>query len=134
MQRQNIKIATWNINSINARIDLLINWIKKYDPDIILLQEIKCLEKKYKRRYYEISLYGKGLGDFLIDIDDRLKELDRLKTFNFEDWRQRYTNWLDNKYGRITDLFRRQDKDGDGKITRKEFIDGILKSSILNQI
>ena len=37
-----MKIATYNVNSINARIENLINWLKKEEPDIVLLQEIKC--------------------------------------------------------------------------------------------
>lgn len=36
-----MKIATYNVNSINARIDNLISWLKKEQPDIVLLQEIK---------------------------------------------------------------------------------------------
>ena len=37
-----MKIATYNVNSINARIDNLMNWLKKDQPDVVLLQEIKC--------------------------------------------------------------------------------------------
>lgn len=37
-----MKIATYNVNSINARIENLINWLKKEHPDVVLLQEIKC--------------------------------------------------------------------------------------------
>ncbi len=35
-------IATWNINSIRARIDTAVNWIKEANPDVLCLQEIKC--------------------------------------------------------------------------------------------
>ena len=37
-----MKIATYNVNSINVRIENLTNWLKKEEPDIVLLQEIKC--------------------------------------------------------------------------------------------
>lgn len=37
-----MKIATYNVNSINARIENLTKWLKKEQPDIVLLQEIKC--------------------------------------------------------------------------------------------
>jgi exodeoxyribonuclease-3 len=37
-----MKIATYNVNSINARIENLTNWLNKEQPDIVLLQEIKC--------------------------------------------------------------------------------------------
>lgn len=37
-----MKIATFNVNSINARLPNLLNWLKESAPDIVLLQEIKC--------------------------------------------------------------------------------------------
>lgn len=42
-----MKIATWNVNSINARLEILIPWLKKEDPDILLLQELKCTEENF---------------------------------------------------------------------------------------
>jgi len=36
-----IKIATWNVNSIKARLPLLLRWLKEAAPDVVLLQEIK---------------------------------------------------------------------------------------------
>lgn len=36
-----MKIATYNVNSINARIENLMNWLREKQPDIVLLQEIK---------------------------------------------------------------------------------------------
>ncbi len=41
------KIVTWNVNSINMRIGHLIDFIKKHDPDIICLQELKCETSKF---------------------------------------------------------------------------------------
>ena len=38
-----MKISTWNVNSINARLDHLITLIKKDQSDIIFLQELKCI-------------------------------------------------------------------------------------------
>ena len=37
-----IKVVSWNVNSIRARIELFVNWIKISNPDIILLQETHC--------------------------------------------------------------------------------------------
>ena len=42
-----MKIATWNVNSIRARIDNIKKYIKNNSPDIILLQEIKTEEINY---------------------------------------------------------------------------------------
>lgn len=40
-QRYKMKISTYNVNSINARLENLSEWLKKQEPDIVLLQEIK---------------------------------------------------------------------------------------------
>ena len=37
-----MKIATYNINSVNAHLENLCLWLKQCNPDIVLLQEIKC--------------------------------------------------------------------------------------------
>ena len=42
-----MKIVTWNVNSINARIDHLCNFIKKDQSDIYLLQELKCTNENF---------------------------------------------------------------------------------------
>jgi exodeoxyribonuclease-3 len=42
-----MKISSWNVNSIRARIDNLKDYIKKNSPDILLLQEIKTQEITY---------------------------------------------------------------------------------------
>lgn len=65
----------------------------------------------------------------LTDLLNRLRELHRLKDFDFDDWRKRYMAWMNHKKSRVMDFFRRQDKDNDGKVTRAEFIEGILASS-----
>lgn len=36
-----MKIATWNVNSVRARLPLIINWLKDFSPDVVLLQETK---------------------------------------------------------------------------------------------
>ncbi len=35
-------IATYNVNSINARLENLLSWLSAHNPDVVLLQEIKC--------------------------------------------------------------------------------------------
>ena len=42
-----MKIATWNVNSIRARVDNVKKYLKNSNPDIILLQEIKTEEHSY---------------------------------------------------------------------------------------
>ena len=53
-----------------------------------------------------------------------------MKHFDFDEWRQRYMEWMNHNKSRVMDFFRKQDRDHDGKITRQEFIDGILQSGL----
>jgi exodeoxyribonuclease III len=59
-----LKISTWNINSVRLRIDLVAKFIKATRPDILCLQETKCPDdafprKRFKRLGYEdIALNG----------------------------------------------------------------------------
>lgn len=39
-----MKIATWNVNSIKARMDHVRRWLEKNNPDVLLIQELKGLE------------------------------------------------------------------------------------------
>nr|XP_013807807.1 PREDICTED: dystonin isoform X2 [Apteryx mantelli mantelli] len=64
----------------------------------------------------------------LNDALDRLEELKEFANFDFDIWRKKYMRWMNHKKSRVMDFFRRIDKDQDGKITRQEFIDGILSS------
>ncbi len=36
-----MKIATWNVNSLNVRLPQVLDWLKQHDPDVLVLQEIK---------------------------------------------------------------------------------------------
>ena len=59
-----LKLSTWNINSVRLRIDLVAKFIKSVRPDVLCLQEIKCIDdafprKRFKRLGYEhIALNG----------------------------------------------------------------------------
>lgn len=57
-------------------------------------------------------------------------QLKEFANFDFDVWRKKYMRWMNHKKSRVMDFFRRIDKDQDGKITRQEFIDGILASSM----
>jgi exodeoxyribonuclease-3 len=39
-----VRVATWNINSIRARIDLLTDWLARRQPDVLCLQETKVVD------------------------------------------------------------------------------------------
>ena len=55
-------------------------------------------------------------------------QMERLRSFDFDVWKMQYLQWMKNNRSRIMDYFHRLDTDGDGKVTRKQFIEGIIKS------
>ncbi len=58
-----MKIISWNVNSVRARIENILNYIKDSEPDILLLQEIKTQdenfpEETFKNIGYESHVFG----------------------------------------------------------------------------
>jgi exodeoxyribonuclease III len=45
-----VKIATWNINSVNSRLQHVLDWSEKNEPDVLCLQETKCVDTKFPER------------------------------------------------------------------------------------
>ena len=62
-----LKLSTWNINSVRLRINLVAKFIKSVRPDVLCLQEIECIDdafplKRFKRLGYEhIALNGRAI-------------------------------------------------------------------------
>jgi exodeoxyribonuclease-3 len=52
-----VKIATWNVNSVNKRLPNLLEWLEAAAPDVALLQELKCVEEKFPRLEIEAAGY-----------------------------------------------------------------------------
>lgn len=53
-----VSIATWNVNSVNARLPNLLEWLAGAGPDIVLLQEIKCVDEAFPREAIEDAGYN----------------------------------------------------------------------------
>lgn len=53
-----MKIATWNVNSIKARLDNAIAWVSEAKPDVLCLQELKCEDKAFPREAFEALGYN----------------------------------------------------------------------------
>src|SRR5258708_29282850 len=51
-----VKIATWNVNSVKARLTHLLDWQKSPNPDVRLLQELKCVTEEFPR----LGIQGAG--------------------------------------------------------------------------
>ena len=53
-----MRIATWNVNSVRQRLDHLLDWLKECEPDVVCLQEIKCLAEAFPRAQIEAAGYN----------------------------------------------------------------------------
>lgn len=58
-----MRIATWNVNSVNARLERVLEWFESAAPDVAVLQEIKCLDEKFpteafERLGYNVAVHG----------------------------------------------------------------------------
>lgn len=49
----NIKIATFNVNSIRSRIDIVLDWIEKENCDVLCLQEIKVQDSEFPHETFQ---------------------------------------------------------------------------------
>jgi exodeoxyribonuclease-3 len=60
-----VRIATWNVNSIGARIDRVVEWLEANQPDVLALQELKCADEAFphlpiQALGYEAATLGTG--------------------------------------------------------------------------
>ncbi|MHA6692873.1 exodeoxyribonuclease III [Devosia sp. A449] len=53
-----MRIATWNINGIKARLEVLLRWLEEEKPDIVVLQEIKSIDEAFPRAEIEALGYN----------------------------------------------------------------------------
>jgi exodeoxyribonuclease-3 len=58
-----VRLATWNVNSIRARVDRVVGWLERSDVDVAALQETKCRDDQFpydvfKQAGYEVVHLG----------------------------------------------------------------------------
>ncbi len=53
-----MKIATFNINNVNRRLDNLLGWLSVAEPDVVCLQELKATDKQFPRTALDAAGYG----------------------------------------------------------------------------
>lgn len=58
-----MRIATWNVNSVRARLPRVLDWLGQHAPDVVCLQETKCVDEVFPREPiedlgYSIATYG----------------------------------------------------------------------------
>jgi exodeoxyribonuclease-3 len=60
-----VRVATWNVNSLNARLGKLWWWVERARPDVLLLQETKLADAEaprdaFREHGYELAHHGEG--------------------------------------------------------------------------
>jgi exodeoxyribonuclease III len=60
-----MRIATWNVNSIGARLPRVLEWLERARPDVLCVQELKCPDESFPHDQvgelgYQAAVYGLG--------------------------------------------------------------------------
>jgi len=78
-----MRIATWNINGVKARIDTLLRWLREASPDVLCLQEIKTVDEGFPTLEvaslgYNVEVHGqKGFNGVALLAKSRIEDVRR---------------------------------------------------------
>ncbi len=91
-----MRIATWNVNSIRARMPVVMAWLNAARPDVLLLQEIKCETEcfplmEFKGAGYDVSAHGqKGYNGVAIASVHKIEDVSEGLPCRNDDAQSRY--------------------------------------------
>jgi exodeoxyribonuclease III len=57
-KKRRLRVASYNINGINSRLNILSRWLDEFGPDIACLQELKCTDEAFPREAIEALGYS----------------------------------------------------------------------------
>ncbi|HRE22037.1 MAG TPA: exodeoxyribonuclease III, partial [Rhabdaerophilum sp.] len=88
-------IATFNVNSIRQRIEHLTRWLKTREPDIVCLQELKCVYEAFPREEietlgYNVATHGQKTFNGVAILSKHPLEVELRGLPGFEDEQARY--------------------------------------------
>ena len=52
-----MRIATWNVNGLRARLDFIMHWLREREPDLVGLQELKLNDEQFPHAEFESAGY-----------------------------------------------------------------------------
>ena len=84
-----MRVATWNVNSLNARMDRVLGWLEHAQPDVLMMQETKLADDDapvmpFKMRGYELVHHGEGRWNGVAIASRKAVDADSIVT-NFGD-------------------------------------------------
>lgn len=92
-----MRIATYNVNGINARLPVLLRWLEEYKPDVVCLQELKAPDEKIpkselKKAGYQAIWHGQKQwnGVAILSKEKKITERRRELPGDPEDLQSRY--------------------------------------------
>ena len=91
-----MRIATWNINGVKARIEGLLAWLRETSPDAVCLQEINSVNAGFpvteiEALGYSVAVHGqKGFNGVAILAKGKLEEVSRGLPGDLDDVQSRY--------------------------------------------
>jgi exodeoxyribonuclease III len=102
-----VRIATWNVNSVRQRLDHLLTWLKEAEPDVVCLQEIKCLDEAFPRLEiesagYNVAVHGQKTFNGVAILSRHPMEAQTGLPGDDEDMQARYIEALVSHDGGVT--------------------------------
>jgi exodeoxyribonuclease-3 len=92
-----MKIVTYNVNGVNARLPVLLRWLEATKPDIVCMQELKAPEEKFPEKAftdlgYKAIWHGQKSwnGVAILSKDQEIEEVRRVLPGDAEDTQSRY--------------------------------------------
>ena len=98
-----MKIATYNVNGVNGRLNVLLQWLEEAKPDVVCLQELKAPQDKFPIKAindagYNAIWHGQKQwnGVAILARDMEIEEVTRILPGDDEDLQSRYIEALIN--------------------------------------
>ena len=90
-----MRIATWNVNSVRQRIEHLLRYLKEVAPDVLCLQELKCVDDAFPRLEvesagYNVAVHGQKTFNGVAILSKRPIEVTRGLPGDESDMQARY--------------------------------------------
>jgi exodeoxyribonuclease-3 len=128
-------VATWNVNSVKARISHLLDWLASATPDVVLLQETKCVDADFPRLELEsqgwhLALRGQKTYNG-VAILSRLPIVETVEALDGDDGESRYIEARLENGVRVASIYvpMGQSTDSDRFPFKLSFLDSILARS-----
>ncbi len=108
-----MRIASWNVNSVKARLPNVLRWLEEAQPDIVGLQELKCVDEAFPRTEiealgYNVETHGQKTYNGVALLSKRPFEDVTRGLPDFDDEQSRYIEAVvstDNSAVRVASLY-----------------------------